>query len=140
MSRIYWDTHLFIYWLEDRAESARVGAIFRAMQERGDQLCSSIFTLAELLVRPYQKKALDAAERARAALRPPRVMLIGFDERTADFYARIRAGNRVKPPDAIHLASAASAGVNLFLTNDRSLLRLRVPGIDFIAPIDTDLF
>ncbi|HEY7838794.1 MAG TPA: hypothetical protein VIC54_09360 [Terriglobales bacterium] len=43
-------------------------------------------------------------------------------------------------PDALHLAIAATAGVNLFLTNDRRLHRLKVPGIDFIAGLDTNLY
>lgn len=45
-----------------------------------------------------------------------------------------------EPPHAIHLASVARAGANLFLTNDRALARLHIPGVDFIAPLTTDLF
>ena len=54
--------------------------------------------------------------------------------------ARIRAENRVSPPDAIHLASAAQAGVELFLTNDHRVRGLVIPGIDFIAGMDVNLF
>jgi hypothetical protein len=54
--------------------------------------------------------------------------------------ARIRANNRVSPADAIHLASAAQSGVNLFLTNDRVLPKLVISGIDFIAGLDVNLF
>jgi len=43
-------------------------------------------------------------------------------------------------PDALHLAIAATAGVNLSLTNDRRLHRLKIPGIDFIAGLDTNLY
>jgi hypothetical protein len=60
--------------------------------------------------------------------------------KTAEIYAKIRAENRVSPADAIHLACAAEAGVNLFLTNDRRLTGLIVPGIDFIAGMGVDLF
>jgi len=59
---------------------------------------------------------------------------------TAEHYADIRAGNRVSPADAIHLASAAEADVNLFLTHDHRLRGLVIPGIHFIAGMDTDLF
>jgi hypothetical protein len=45
----------------------------------------------------------------------------------------------VSPPDAIHLASAAHASVDLFLTNDRRLQGLVIPGIDFIAGMDVNL-
>lgn len=53
-------------------------------------------------------------------------------------HARIRRQNRVAPADAIHLASAAEAGVDLFLTNDRALLELVVDGIQFIAGMDVN--
>ena len=54
----------------------------------------------------------------------------------AEHYADIRARHRTKSPDAIHLACAASAGVDLFLTNDAAIARLDVPGIRFIAGLD----
>jgi hypothetical protein len=43
-------------------------------------------------------------------------------------------------PSTIHLASAAQAGTDLFLTNDRSLVGKIVPGIQFIAMLDTQIF
>jgi predicted nucleic acid-binding protein len=44
------------------------------------------------------------------------------------------------PADAIHLASAAQAGTDLFLTNDKRLIGKVIPGIHFIASIDAQLF
>jgi len=55
-------------------------------------------------------------------------------------YGRIRGAFRVTPADAIHLASASQAGVDLFLTNDRELSDLVIPGIHFIAGLDVSLF
>jgi hypothetical protein len=37
------------------------------------------------------------------------------------------------------LASAAQAGTDLFPTNDKNLVGKIVPGIQFIAPLDTQL-
>jgi len=67
------------------------------------------------------------------------VELLPFTVETAERYARIRGDNRVSPPDAIHLASAAHAGVNLFLTNDHRFARASDSGIDFIAGMDVNL-
>jgi hypothetical protein len=41
----------------------------------------------------------------------------------------------LKAPDSIHLACAAAARTDMFLTNDTQLLnrRLHVPGIQFIS-------
>jgi hypothetical protein len=38
------------------------------------------------------------------------------------------------------LACAAQAGTDLFLTNDKNLLGKNVPGIQFIASLETQLF
>ena len=45
----------------------------------------------------------------------------------------------VAPANAIHLACAAQAGTDLFLTNDKRLVGKIVPGIQFIASLDTQL-
>ena len=83
--------------------------------------------VGELLTGPYKRGASDLALRVREVVRPPAVELLPFTIETAERYARIRGDNRVSPPDAIHLASAAHAGVNLFLTNDRRLQGLMIP-------------
>jgi predicted nucleic acid-binding protein len=46
----------------------------------------------------------------------------------------------VAPADAIHLACAAQAKTDLFLTNDKRLVGKIIPGIQFIATLDTRLF
>ena len=141
MSRIYWDTMLFVYLFEEHpVHCERVDCISKAMDLRRDQLCTSVFTLAELLVGPRKRGDADAQASIRRALRPPRVELIPFTTGTAERYSQIRAEHRIKPPDAIHLASAADAGVDLFLTNDRQLLKVLIPGIGFIAGMDVGLF
>ena len=43
MSKIFWDSNLFIYLLEDFGElSERVAQIRTRMLDRGDQLCTSV--------------------------------------------------------------------------------------------------
>jgi uncharacterized protein len=141
MSLIYWDTMLFVYWFEEHPVHAeRVRHILQRMEQRKDALCTGSFALAELLVGPYKKGAPDMAGRIRGALRPPFAEVLPFTSDVADRYARIRAELRVSAADAIHLACAAQARVDLFLTNDRKLVGQIVPGIQFIASLDTELF
>ncbi len=141
MSRIYWDTMLFVYWLEGHADhAARINQIYTRMEERRDTLCTSAFTLGEVLTGLYKRGALEMAIQIREAFRPPQIEIIEFTAEMADEYARIRANHRVSPADAIHLATAAQSGVDLFLTNDRRLLKLSIPGIHFIAGMDVNLF
>ena len=141
MSRVYWDTMLFIYWLEEHPVFAkRVDEIHHRMEERRDQLITGAFTIGEVLAGPYRKAAAQRLHDVRRQLRSVVADIIPFTLETAERYAQIRGTLRVSPADAIHLASAAAAGTDLFLTNDRQLLGRIVPGIQFIATIDTPLF
>ncbi len=140
MSRIYWDTMLFIYWLEDNPHFAkRVDAIFSRMQERGDQLITGAFTFGEVLAGVYRKGADDRAEQVRRQLQEVITEVVPFTVETGDHYARIRGTLNLPPADAIHLASAAQAKTDLFLTNDKRLLGKFVPGIQFVASMEDDL-
>jgi uncharacterized protein len=141
VSRIYWDTMLFIYWLEDHPQYARrVGAIRSRMAERGDQLITGAFTFGEILAGAYRKGATQVAAESRRLLQEVVSEVVPFTVETADHYAQVRGALAVPPADAIHLASAACAGTDLFLTNDKRLVGKIVPGIQFIASLDTQLF
>jgi uncharacterized protein len=141
VSRVYWDTMLFIYWLEEHPVfSKRVDEIHQQMEERRDQLITGAFTIGEVLAGPYRKAAAQRLDEVRRQLGNVVADIIPFTLETAERYAQIRGTLRVSPADAIHLASAAEAGTDLFLTNDRQLLGKIVPGIQFIATIATPLF
>ncbi len=141
MSRIYWDSMLFIYWLEDHPQFAKkVDAIHARMEERQDQLITGAFTFGEVLAGAYRKGESNRADDLRRVLQSLVGEVIPFTIKTAEQYARIRGTSGITPADAIHLASAAEAGTDLFLTNDKSLLGKIVPGIQFIASLDTQFF
>jgi len=141
VSRVYWDTMLFIYWLEDHPQYARrVDAIRSRMEQRHDQLITGAFTFGEVLAGAYRKGAPQLADESRRLLRSVVAEVVPFTLETADRYARIRGALGITPADAIHLASAGQAGTDLFLTNDKSLVGKIVPGIQFIASMDTNLF
>jgi predicted nucleic acid-binding protein len=105
------------------------------MLERKDELVTSTMTLAEVQVGPRRAKDVTLAERYRSAIRET-CTVVPFDEDAADIYAKLRENPAIKPPDAIQLSCAAAAGVELFITNDRSLQRLNVPGIHFVTSLD----
>lgn len=141
MSRIYWDTMLFIYWLEDNPQFAkRVNAIRVRMQERDDRLITGAYTFGEVLAGVYRQGKSSLANDTKHALLSVVSEVVGFTTETADHYARIRHSLGVPAAEAIHLASAAEAGTDLFLTNDKRLVGKFVPGIQFIASLDTQLF
>jgi len=141
MNRIYWDTMLFVYLLEaDPQFGPRVGEIYKEMMLRGDLLCTSIFTVGEVLVGPQKSGGSEVVARLKNYFARDEVDLIALTMEMAEHYSRIRAAHGVSPADAIHLASAAQSRTDLFLTNDRKLLRLNIPGISFIAGLDAKIF
>ncbi len=135
MSRIFWDTNLFIYLFEDYGGlSKEVDTLRRRMIARGDQLFSSTLTLSEVLVKPSEKED-EALKQAYWEALTQSATLVAFDRDTARHYAAIRKDRSVKAPDAIQLACAAQARIDLFITNDDHLKGKLVPGIQFIVPL-----
>ncbi len=135
MSRIFWDTNLFIYLIEDYGElSEQVVRIRRRMLQRQDELYTSTLTLGEILVQPLEQSAEDLATEYELALTSAAVIL-PFDKPTARTFAMIRGDRTIRPPDAIQLACAAQARTDLFITNDDRLSGKDVPGIQFITSL-----
>lgn len=141
MSLIYWDTMLFVYLLEEHLEyGKRVQQIAERISERGDRVCTSVFAVGEVLTGPAKAGKPDMVNQLLEEFQNPRIELMGYTLATAKRYAEIRGAYRVTPADAIHLATAAEAGASLFLTHDRRLSKLVIPGIAFIAGLDVNLF
>ena len=137
MSRIFWDTNLFIYLLEDYgALSDRVAEIRARMLSRKDQLYTSTLTLGEILVKPREANDEPGIQKFIDVLSGIAV-LIPFDQKAAQIYASVRQDRFIKAPDAIQLASAAAAQTDLFITNDDRLSRKSVAGIHFVTSIES---
>ena len=137
MSRIFWDTNLFVYLVEDRGERAeQVVALREWMIERDDELLTSALTLGEVLVKPMESGDEALMRRYENAIGTVATVL-PFDDRAAPRFAEIRRDRSIRAPDAIQLACAAAAGVDLFVTNDDRLSRKHVRGIQFIRSLDT---
>ncbi len=137
MSRIFLDTNVFIYLVEDSGpRGKRAANIFSELSMRGDDVLTSTLTLGELLVKPLEANDVALADRYRKVFRGPSVRMLSFDEPAGEKYARIRLDRAIKAPDAIQLATAAVAGCDLFITNDDRLMGARVQGIHFITSME----
>jgi predicted nucleic acid-binding protein len=136
MSRIFWDTNLFIYLFEGSAAfGGQVATLREKMLLRGDQLVTSALTLGEVLVKPIKEGDTRLSKEYADAL-PAVAVLLPFDEKAATVYAQLRGDSGLRAPDAIQLACAAAFGVDLFVTNDARLHNLQVAGIQFIVPLE----
>jgi predicted nucleic acid-binding protein len=135
VSRIFWDTNLFIYLIEDHGDlSKRVALLRKRMIERSDELYTSALTLGEILVKPTEAGNELLCRRYEAALRQG-ATIISLDVEAARLYAGIRKDRTIRPPDAIQLACAAQARVDLFITNDERLSMKSIPRIQFVTSL-----
>jgi len=136
MSRIFWDTNLYIYLFEDYGKFSQMTAALRTrMLERGDQLLTSTLSLGEILVKPLEANNLVLSDKYEIAIKTTSILL-PFDANAARIYAGLRTDRALRAPDAIQLACAASARADLFVTNDARLQGKHVDGIQFIVPLD----
>jgi predicted nucleic acid-binding protein len=136
VSRIFWDSNIYIYLFEEYEELSALAANLRSrMLDRGDQLFTSAFTLGEILVKPMEQGDTEICRSYEKAITATS-SLIAFDAAAAKRYAALRVDRSIRAPDAIQLACAGSAEVDLFVTNDRRLQGKRVDGIQFIVPLD----
>ncbi len=136
MSKIFFDTNLFIYMFEGiEPNRSRALAVRKRMIDRGDRIVTSAMTLGEVLVRPTKLGQTSLIEAYDRAIRTT-AQIVNFDASVAWRYASLRATHKLRNADAIQLACAAYFGVDLFITNDTDLHKLNVPGIGFISPLD----
>jgi predicted nucleic acid-binding protein len=136
MSRIFLDTNFFIYLIEASGQNGgRARHLLRSFSARRDELFTSVMSLGEVLVIPLRNGDFALAQRYRQIFKGRGISVLPFTEPAAEVFARIRIES-VKPPDAIQLATAATAGCDLFLTNDDRLMGKNVPGIHFITSFD----
>jgi uncharacterized protein len=136
MSRVFWDTNLYIYLFEEYGKLSALTVSLRSkMLQRGDQLLTSALTLGEVLVKPIEHGNISLCRKYEHAIIATS-LVIPFDVEAAKRYAALRCDRSIRAPDAIQLACAASARVDLFITNDEHLHGKEVAGIQFIVALD----
>jgi predicted nucleic acid-binding protein len=136
MSRIFWDTYIFIYFFEDRGQQGRAARSLRErMLQRGDQLITSAMTVGEILVKPNERQDIKLCKQYEEAITTT-ALVLPFDLNAARRFSKLRLDRSLRAPDAIQLACAASSGTDLFITNDSRLSGLKVDGVQFIVPLE----
>jgi predicted nucleic acid-binding protein len=137
VTKIFWDSNLFIYLFEENTEFlGKVTELRKRMLARSDLLFTSTLTVGEVLVKPMELNQREPAHRYRSFFRGTGLTVLPFDHSAAECYAAIRANGTISRPDAIQLACAAAAEIDLFITSDERLINKVVPGIKFLTSID----
>ena len=136
MARVFWDTNLFIYLFENNPEwTPHIVEFRQKMLARRDDLLTSWLTVGEVLTKPKQLKNTILEKSYLQFFSGTALKVIAFDLPAAQRYAEIRSRDRIRPADAIQLACASAAQVDLFVTNDHRFSGLVIPGITFVTTL-----
>jgi len=114
------DTNCFIYYFEGGTYAKTLKEDLFLPLEKGEfHGVTSVLNIAELLVRPKALQREDVAEEYTLLLSTyPNLEIAPFTLSLADSCAEIRAGYKLRTPDAIQAATALEKEATLFLTND----------------------
>lgn len=122
--RRYWDSDCFLAWLRNEPERAdKCGKVF-ALAERGKvEIVTSALTIAEVL---HLRPADAIPEERRASVEEifdrPYIRTMTLTRRLAEQARELVWKHRIRPKDAVHVASALAAKATILNTFDRQLI------------------
>ena len=124
--RIALDTSVFIYQLEANARYlALTDSVFSWVERTGHEAVTSTITMTELLVPSYRSNDEHRVDTFYGLLSTyPNLQWIAPDLETADLAAKLRAGYRLRTPDALQAATALRAKATGLITNDPIFARV----------------
>lgn len=125
--RIYLDTSLYIYFFENNQEFAnKVEQIFLLSTKKHISIVASTLLLTELLVAPLREQneiLIELYKNLQAMI--PTIVYTDLNYQIGVEAANIRAKYNIGVPDAIHLATAKVKQVDVFITPDRNLRKIK---------------
>jgi predicted nucleic acid-binding protein len=114
MGRLYWDSCIFIYYLEaDEATRLRIRATLQQVQS--PSLCHTALTELECRVEPLRSGKHGLLSQYDRLFSSPNTQRLALDDSIYRRAAELRAAYRLKTPDALHLAAALEHGCDSFL-------------------------
>jgi predicted nucleic acid-binding protein len=126
VSRLYIEAAPLIYYVEANPVYVdRMEEVISLIEDIPVRAVSSVITLTEVLNQPVRLGRVDLEQQYKAILfSSPMFQLFPVSLTIADSAARLRARYNLRTPDALHIATAISAGCQAFLTNDNTLKRV----------------
>ena len=121
--RVYVDTNIFIYFLEQNTEFFPAAApVLQAMDKQDFFGFTGEIAVAETMVGPYRTKNPASIATTRDFFRTNKSLtVLSHDSAIFDHAAQLRATERMRFIDAVHIATAVAAACTFFITNDTAL-------------------
>ena len=127
------DTNIFIYYLNRRSTFYNLAdQLFSTIAKKRLQIVTSILTLTELLSFQAPNKLLTRLEEELLLI--PNLALIVVNHEIAKEAARIRRVYQLRISDSIHLATATISKVQVFITNDKTLIHFKEVPVRLLQP------
>ncbi len=122
--RRYWDSDCFLGWLEQENDKAEACKQVLELSKRGKiEIVTSALTLAEVLrMRGHARITLERRTTVREFFGRRYIIVIPILREIAERSQDLVWDHGIKPKDALHVASAISAGLKLFNTFDIDLI------------------
>lgn len=142
--RYYWDSDVFLSYIGKVPERlSGIEAMLESAEKGEVEIITSMVTITEVAFAASEKigRALDpATEDAISVLWGPPIRLVEFHRLIAEdartlIRAAMERGERLRPMDAIHLATARRSGATEFQTYDEQLRgRIAAVGLTVSEP------
>jgi predicted nucleic acid-binding protein len=132
-NRVYFDTNIFIYFLQHDERFITQCLPFFAAVENGEIVgVSGDIAIAELLVKPMRDNDAVNVEKIKSIFADDGFFqAIPHSRATLELAAYLRATKKLKMIDAIHVASAIHAKCSHFITHDGQIFKA-MKGIEVI--------
>ena len=120
------DTSVFIYHVEAHPRYLPLThEVLTGVQTGNWEAVTSVITLMELTVHPWRLNLASVAlEYEELLIHFPHLVVADVTREVARQAAQLRAHQRIRPADALQVATALVHGATAFVTNDKSLRRL----------------
>ncbi len=119
---IAFDSNVLIYFLQDSPEYGnKAEVIFRNINLNGG-VCSAI-AITETMF-----GTIDSLDKI-TPLSSPMIKISPLTANIAASAGRLKISHKLSNADAIHVATAIEAGAEVFITNDKFILKKKIPGI-----------
>ena len=127
LSPVGLDTTLFIYHFEKHPVYwPLTQELLSGIEQDERKGISSTITMMEIIVKPLSLGRIDIARKYEALLMNfPNLEVVDLDRDVIHQAARLRTDYRLRPPDALQVSACLLSGAEVFITNDRQMIRIK---------------